>query len=139
MTNAFEKLIVPQDFVETEEFKNALEQARNIALNGSSEEKNSFVAWCNDAITYNTEQLAYGGNDEYRYSLYRVKAQYAVYFDAMTASESKSDTGETIQALSEYSGLSKPQIYYIARKLGRLPTREELDNRPKGGRPKKYN
>ena len=86
-----------------------------------------------------TEQLAYGENDEYRYSLYRVKAQYAVYFDAITAAELKSDTGETIQSLAEYPGLSKTQIYYIARKVGRLPTREELDNRPKVGRPKKYN
>lgn len=138
MTDAYKTLPVPEGFVADKDFEEALGYAEKLALTGTTKEKESFVAWCHDAITYNTEQLAFSGQDEYRYSLYRVKAQYAVYFDAMTASESKTDAGETIQSLCAYSGLSKSQIYSIAKRLGRLPTRSELDNRPKGGRPKKY-
>lgn len=43
-----------------------------------------------------------------------------------------------VKSLMNYSGLSRAGIYKIAAKLGRLPTREELDNRPKVGRPRKY-
>lgn len=44
----------------------------------------------------------------------------------------------SVKSLMEYSGLSRAGVYKIAAKLGRLPTREELDNRPKVGRPRKY-
>ena len=44
-----------------------------------------------------------------------------------------------VKTLMKYSGLSRARIYEMAKKIGRLPTREEIDNRPKVGRPKKYN
>lgn len=139
MTNAYKSLPVPDGFVADKDFEEALDFAEKLALTGTTKEKESFVAWCHDSITYNTEQLAFSGADEYRYSLYRIKAQYAVYFDAMTSEEqAEAESGETIKSLCEYSGLSKSQVYSIAKRLGRLPTRSELDNRPKGGRPKKY-
>lgn len=44
----------------------------------------------------------------------------------------------TINELSEKTGKSLVTIYKVARRLGRIPTEEEIMNR-KVGRPKKYN
>ena len=43
----------------------------------------------------------------------------------------------TIQELSKETGRSRVTIYKVAKKLGRLPTKEEVLNR-KNGRPRKY-
>jgi hypothetical protein len=44
----------------------------------------------------------------------------------------------TIDELVENTGKSKVTIYKVARRLGRIPTIEEVMNR-KAGRPRKYN
>ena len=43
----------------------------------------------------------------------------------------------TIDELAEKTGKSKVTIYKVARRLGRIPTIEEVMNR-QNGRPKKY-
>ena len=43
----------------------------------------------------------------------------------------------TIQELAEITGRSRVTIYKVARRLGRIPTIEEVLNR-KNGRPRKY-
>lgn len=43
----------------------------------------------------------------------------------------------TIDELAEVTGRSRVTIYKVARRLGRIPTIEEVLNR-KNGRPKKY-
>ena len=43
----------------------------------------------------------------------------------------------TIEELVEITGKSKVTFYKVARRLGRVPTVEEIMNRPVG-RPKKY-
>lgn len=43
----------------------------------------------------------------------------------------------TIDELAEITGRSRVTIYKVARRLGRIPTIEEVLNR-KNGRPKKY-
>lgn len=43
----------------------------------------------------------------------------------------------TVEELARETGKSKVVIYRIAKRLGRLPTTEEVLNR-KNGRPKKY-
>lgn len=43
-----------------------------------------------------------------------------------------------IEELALKSGKSRPTIYYHAKKLGRLPTLEELQNAKRTGRPRKY-
>lgn len=43
-----------------------------------------------------------------------------------------------IKELSKKSGKAISTVYYYAKKLGRLPTLEELKNTKKAGRPKKY-
>ena len=42
-----------------------------------------------------------------------------------------------IEILAEKAGKTKQAIYYLARKLGRLPTEEEVMS-VKNGRPRKY-
>lgn len=45
----------------------------------------------------------------------------------------------TVKELAEKSGKSINTVYYYAKKLGRLPTVEELkDPKKKTGRPRKY-
>jgi predicted transcriptional regulator len=44
----------------------------------------------------------------------------------------------TVQELMKKTGRSKATIYNIAKKLGRLPTVEEILNQPPVGRPRKY-
>lgn len=51
--------------------------------------------------------------------------------------EVKSDASKRVQELMKLTGRSKTTIYKLASKLGRLPTVEEVLNRP-NGRPRKY-
>lgn len=52
-------------------------------------------------------------------------------------SDVKSDAPKRVQELMKITGRSKTTIYKLAAKLGRLPTVEEVLNRP-NGRPRKY-
>lgn len=46
---------------------------------------------------------------------------------------------ETVKSIAEKTGRSEAWIYMLCRKLGRLPTIEEVNNRKnRKGRPKKY-
>ena len=45
----------------------------------------------------------------------------------------------TVQELAEKSNVTESRVYQIAKRLGRLPTVEEIESRKgKRGRPKKY-
>ena len=45
----------------------------------------------------------------------------------------------TVQELAEKSNVTERRVYQLAKKLGRLPTIEEIEARKgKRGRPKKY-
>lgn len=45
----------------------------------------------------------------------------------------------TVQELAEKANVTERRVYQLAKKLGRLPTLEELEQRKgKRGRPKKY-
>lgn len=45
----------------------------------------------------------------------------------------------TVQELAEKANVTERRVYQIAKKLGRLPTVEEIESRKgKRGRPKKY-
>lgn len=45
----------------------------------------------------------------------------------------------TVKELAEKAKVSERRVYYLAEKLGRLPTVEEIEERKgKIGRPKKY-
>ena len=45
----------------------------------------------------------------------------------------------TVQELAEQTNVTERRVYQIAKKLGRLPTIEEIEERKgKRGRPKKY-
>jgi predicted transcriptional regulator len=45
----------------------------------------------------------------------------------------------TVQELAEKANVTERRVYQIAKKLGRLPTIEEIESRKgKRGRPKKY-
>lgn len=45
----------------------------------------------------------------------------------------------TVQELAEKTNITKARVYQIAKKLGRLPTVAEIEERKgKQGRPKKY-
>lgn len=52
-------------------------------------------------------------------------------------SDVKKDAPKDVQELMKLTKRSKTTIYKLAGKLGRLPTVEEVLNRP-NGRPKKY-
>lgn len=51
--------------------------------------------------------------------------------------DKKNTAPSRVQELMEQTGRSKAIIYRLAKRLGRLPTVEEVINRP-NGRPKKY-
>ena len=45
----------------------------------------------------------------------------------------------TVQELAEKANVTERRVYQLAKKLGRLPTVEEIESRKgKRGRPKKY-
>jgi sugar-specific transcriptional regulator TrmB len=45
----------------------------------------------------------------------------------------------TVQELAEKTNVTEARVYQIAKRLGRLPTVEEIESRKgKRGRPKKY-
>ena len=45
----------------------------------------------------------------------------------------------TVQELAEKTNVTEARVYQIAKKLGRLPTLDEIESRKgKRGRPKKY-
>ena len=45
----------------------------------------------------------------------------------------------TVQELAEQANVTERRVYQLAKKLGRLPTVEEIESRKgKRGRPKKY-
>lgn len=45
----------------------------------------------------------------------------------------------TVQELAEATNVTEARVYQLARKLGRLPTIDEIESRKgKRGRPKKY-
>lgn len=52
-------------------------------------------------------------------------------------SDIKTNVPKNVQELIDKTGRSKTAIYRLAKKLGRLPTVEEILNR-KNGRPNKY-
>lgn len=45
----------------------------------------------------------------------------------------------TVKELAEETGVTEARVYQLAKKLGRLPTVDEIESRKgKRGRPKKY-
>lgn len=53
------------------------------------------------------------------------------------AEEEKVKASSPAEKLAEEAGVSRTVVYRLAKKLGRLPTLDELKNR-KNGRPRKY-
>ncbi len=100
-----------------------IEKAVNIAKNGTQEEQEAFYEWACSSIKW----LSYQGNSE---ECGCVEKMYKAYLNAKGEEQS-------VQSLVEKSGKSKTVIYDLAKKLGRLPTLEEIGMRKKG-RPSKY-
>ena len=109
-----------------EEIEEMIAKAVEVAKNGTQEEQESFVEYVCGAISWFSSQ----GNSREREFFEKA---YKAYLNA------KSDEvkEQSVQYLSEKSGKSKTCIYDLAKKLGRLPTVEELNSQKKG-RPRKY-
>lgn len=100
-----------------------IEKAIDLAKNGTREQQENFVDWACSSIRWLSSQGKFAECE-------MVEKQYKAYLSAKGEER-------TVQLLSEESGKSKTTIYNLAKKLGRLPTVEELNNQKKG-RPKKY-
>lgn len=57
----------------------------------------------------------------------------------MVVSKKKKGEKMTVQELAEKANVTERRVYQLAKKLGRLPTVDEIESRKgKRGRPKKY-
>lgn len=103
----------------------AIEQAIDIAKNGTKDEQEAFVEWACSALRW----LSLQGDSQ---SCEIVSKQYKAYLRAKSEDIS-------VQTLMQQSGKSKATIYNLAKKLGRLPTLAEITAQSKKrGRPRKY-
>lgn len=70
--------------MEEENILRAEQMGRDIALNGTEEERIAFVESMQETIQYNSEQIAYGSkNPETRQALDEARAAYAAYLVAL--------------------------------------------------------
>lgn len=109
-----------------EKIEEMIAKAVEVAKNGTQEEQESFVEYICAAIRW----CSYQGNSK---DLEFFETAYHAYLEEKRAPNEE----KSVQSLAEKSGKSVPAVYNLARKLGRLPTVEELKNQ-KIGRPKKY-
>lgn len=65
------------------ELERAVEQAKEIARTGTTEEKEDFVGWCCDALKYLSCQLSIGDKETIE-AYNAVKAQYYAYLKEYT-------------------------------------------------------
>lgn len=106
--------------------QNIVELAVHVAQNGTREEQEKFVEYVCGAIGWLSLQNSAD-----------CKIFEEAYKSYLSAKKEVQSSELSVQYLAEKSGKSKPTIYNLARKLGRLPTLEELNNQ-KQGRPRKY-
>jgi predicted transcriptional regulator len=60
-------------------------------------------------------------------------------YDIIVSTRQVKEVKMTIKELAEKANVTERRVYQLAKKLGRLPTVEEIESRKgKRGRPKKY-